>query len=327
MNVSKLYGGTNRTAEDCQVFLRDGYDLLCKLVSAYDLIAKYNSPLNIELMPGISEQDARDAILLDGAEDVVGMNLGLLADMLLAGKFGEGVHALRMKRAVEYAQLVSFEFENMTIVPDSETLRMLKNNIEFAIGNWLYGFASTLDLDTIISWSEAGEPFSLDHEVEIWISRQPAGNKIFNFMAVLKTRFIPLVEAFVQYPHEWEEFVTSVPAEYRDDILLYADNVYISDIIAFRQGQIQIDETYVQLLRDRGENANSLESQNSDIVAKFIKYIPAMYAHIMVTYANQLTLDLMMQVINGQLKVDAKFVANLEDKKANPNVTRAFEDM
>lgn len=315
MITTKLYGGSNRTNEDCQLFLRDAYDLLTRLLKAYDLIEEYNNPKEIQSMPGISEQEIREAMLMDGISELVGMRIDSLHDMLMAGKFGDGVHLLRMKRALTYAEGLEASFQFMSnLVPETEELVQIKNDVEFAIGNWLYGFAYTIDLDTILECRAKQKEYRLDHEVANWISHLPIGEKVFEVLGQLKTKFIPIVEAFAGYPNEWASFVNSVPAEFKDDILMYAEQVYICDIIAYFQGQIAITEEYVQLLRDRKDNEMSVENQNPDILAGFIRKIPASYAYIMVTYANQITLEQMMDVINGNREIDAKFVADLKSR-------------
>lgn len=328
--VSSLYGGNNRTGEDCQRFLTGGYTLLAQLLDAFDILDALDRPLTVGLIPGISEEDARTAVTIERAQGVIPLETQALNESLTAGKFGDGINNLRMKRAVQYASLLNLDFTEMVMEAEllpRVHLTELKNYSEFAVGNWLHGFVATLDIPNILDWDAQGIPYVLHPEVSAWLSRQTKTPlKFLKNLNKLRSRFLPIVEAFAEYPKEWEEFVSTIPLEYREDVLEYADSVYICDIIAFHQNQIVIDDDYIQILRDRTDNFNLPCNQNPDAMAKFMKFAPPDFAYILVTYNYQITLQDVFSVINGGSAVDGAFVAELQRRKNNMDSTTEFSD-
>lgn len=327
--TTEFFKGLNTTSAECQTFLNYGYSLAAKLYGGYRLLEKYLSTEEVKDVPaGLTAQDIKDAELQDGVDIVYGMNVSELQEMLLLGKFGVNIPALRMKRALSYCSVVEYDFgEIAKFIPDTETLLALKNNTEFALGNWIHGFAATIDLQSVAKLVLSKDPpadVRLNHEIGLWLSgfsSVEVRRSVIKGLLTFCRKFIPITEAFLESPSEWNDFVATVPADYKDDILMYADSVYTCDIIAYRMGKIQIDDNYINIIKRRCESDNSLENEGPDVVAKFIQKLPPEYSDILVTYADTITVEDMLDIINDKKKLDLQFIVYLENKKRKSSLT------
>lgn len=332
MKQTKLEGMVSHTHEDAIQFLFEGSSAITFLGKLFSILNSLENPPEeyVRMATKVVSPQQCMLISLEGCSQV---DLASLQALVESSKFGTGQDLQRMKRGLIYACYLKDKLQDISItlcIPDTEDLKAMISQCEFALSNFLYGFTNVVQIPDIVAWADQGESITLDQDVKVWSTKYGVNLlKLGRAYMQLRLKFIPTLEANLSFPDLWSKFMQLVPPELIEEVGSISDYILYPDIQAVILGKHMVDEEFIRCVASRNRES-SVFSYNIDMVSSFALRVPDEYCDIFLKYGEMIPEQVMMDVIAGKRNIDRDLIRELnvlkEKSKLDALSTDAFAE-
>lgn len=194
-----------------------------------------------------------------------------------------------------------------------EELIAKRPHLAYALGDFIYALNQVCCVDEYCEAYINDSPIMLESAYQVFLS--DIGMQPFDFVQWLLTmrkNYISVVPIFVNDPLGWADLTAGLPANVVETMVDYGDWIYQMDILAFKRGELVINDDYLDLLQARANSTTSTASQFPDEWLAFQNKIPEELASRALELEPLLTIGAIDEYVNSDLIPDKQFFDAVE---------------
>ena len=242
------------TDKDIDTFIDKGFQIIQGFTKIHTLLVE-EEEYKGELIPGLDYEDFQ----LNELEEVI-MNVvdpysvEQVRRIINYGFVGEGKNSERLVEGVNRLESTLKEIDLAVtdfVFFDSEELKRLRSVISVSLSDFIFGYANTLSI-FLTEYTSDTEEVEVQTNLYRYLTKNAVdiGQFARTIVGLLEV-FPPEMGVMEEYPEEWEEFLKDISYDYIVEIWDYAEYITIEDIVKYREGKIDVDEDFINMLEAR----------------------------------------------------------------------------
>lgn len=231
------------------------------------------------------------------------LQLGTLNQAVQNMWFAEGSATTKLNRGIIvlgdfYQNIVKHLTTNTTFT--MEELERRHHHLGYALGDFIYAMNQICCTEQILEAVLEDQPISIESGYKLYLSsigQTPV--EFAQWLFGMRRNYVSVVPMFRDNPEAWSQMITNLDPSIVETLIDYGDWIYPMDVLAFQNGDLVIDDNYLDLLQQRSDSQSSTANLYPDEWWDFQRKIPAELATRALELEPYLTVGAIDPILKG----------------------------